>query len=88
MLLPFAQILKWMNCQHTKLLSLELINNLLNTEFKGLFIQICSLEQNIPSHEKTLLRNDIRLLVIYLQNALMLVGNFTNFLILLELDWC
>ncbi|GFR29691.1 meiosis inhibitor protein 1, partial [Trichonephila clavata] len=65
-------ILKWFNNPNTKLISFELLDKILDTEFNGTFLRIGSVEPSIISSEKSLNRNDIRLLVFHAQNALLL----------------
>ncbi|GFU70155.1 meiosis inhibitor protein 1 [Trichonephila clavipes] len=70
--ISLTYILKWLNNPNTKLISFELMDKILDTEFNGTFLRIDSVEPNIISSEKSLSRNDLRLLVFHAQNALLL----------------
>ncbi|GFY42437.1 hypothetical protein TNIN_205121 [Trichonephila inaurata madagascariensis] len=48
------------------------MDKILDTEFNGTFLRIDSVKPNIISSEKSLSRNDLRLLVFHAQNALLL----------------
>ncbi|GIX99470.1 meiosis inhibitor protein 1 [Caerostris darwini] len=62
------QFCKWLNNSRTKFMSFDLLNCLLDVEFDGTFLRINSIEQNIS----LLTRNDLRILVFYVQNAMIL----------------
>ncbi|XP_071040161.1 uncharacterized protein [Parasteatoda tepidariorum] len=70
--LSLTHILKWMNNSSMKLLSLEIIYQLLLMDLKSHFVKLASTE--ILSTKFSLQRNDFRLLAFSIENALML-GN-------------